>query len=236
MDKAEFDKFAEEYLNLHRQNIKLSGESPEFFAEYKIRDVYEMLTSVFPENGKILDFGAGVGGSVPYFRKYFKNARLTCLDVSERSREVACARFSDDLDYRLFDGHRLPFADESFDLVFAACVFHHIPKANQVNLLGEWHRLLKPGGMAVIFEHNPFNPLTVRAVNTCPFDENAELIPAGLMRERMAKAGFKHPKSRYRLFVPGFLRGLRPIEGCLYWCPVGAQYMAYAVKPKGIAP
>ena len=42
----------------------------------------------------------------------------------------------------------------------------------------ELKRVLRAGGACVIFEHNPLNPLTVQAVNTCPFDENAVLIKA----------------------------------------------------------
>ncbi|WP_429292339.1 hypothetical protein [Paraburkholderia sp. CI3] len=44
MDKAEFDSFADEYLSLHARNIAASGEGPEFFAEYKIRDIAEEMT------------------------------------------------------------------------------------------------------------------------------------------------------------------------------------------------
>ena len=39
MDEAEFDKFAAEYRTMHAANIKLSGEDPEYFAEYKIVDI-----------------------------------------------------------------------------------------------------------------------------------------------------------------------------------------------------
>ena len=39
MDVAEFDKFADEYHNLHQENIRITGENPEYFAEYKIRDL-----------------------------------------------------------------------------------------------------------------------------------------------------------------------------------------------------
>ncbi len=39
MDRAEFDKFADEFAALHAQNIKISGEDPDFFAAYKIGDV-----------------------------------------------------------------------------------------------------------------------------------------------------------------------------------------------------
>ena len=39
MEEKEFDKFADEYYNIHSRNIAASGESPDFFAEYKIKDV-----------------------------------------------------------------------------------------------------------------------------------------------------------------------------------------------------
>ena len=41
-----------------------------------------------------LDFGAGIGNSVPYVRKHLAGAELTCLDLSQRSLEVnpRCAR------------------------------------------------------------------------------------------------------------------------------------------------
>ena len=39
LDEAEFDKFADEYRAIHAHNIRLSGEAPEFFAEYKVRDL-----------------------------------------------------------------------------------------------------------------------------------------------------------------------------------------------------
>jgi hypothetical protein len=89
---------------------------------------------------------------------------------------------------------------------------------------------LKPGGTAVIFEHNPLNPLTVHAVNTCPFDENAELIRGPSLRKEMQKAGFQNVGLRYRLFLPGALRALRPLERWLYGCPLGAQYFVHATK------
>ncbi len=231
MDKAEFDKFAEEYTRIHKENIELSGESPEFFSEYKIKDVRDMLGTGFTANGMVLDFGAGVGGSLPYFKKYFPDSSICCLDVSEKSLEIASSRFPGQADFRVFEGLDLPFSENTFDLVFAACVFHHIPPSEHERLLGEWFRVLKPGGIAVIFEHNPLNPLTVHAVNTCPFDENAELISGSQMKKRMFMAGFNRVWLRYRLFFPHFLRGLRFLERWLEWCPLGAQYMVYSAKP-----
>lgn len=230
MDEAEFDRFADEYRALHAANIRLSGELPDFFAEYKVADVAEALGDRLGDHPAILDFGAGVGTSVPYFRKYFPRCRLTCLDVSHRSLDVGRARFEGQAEFVHFSGVRVPFADSSFDLVFFACVLHHIPHGEHPALLAEARRVLRPRGMLVVFEHNPYNPLTVRAVNTCPFDANAVLLKAGSLRRSAVRAGFAPGVLRYRIFFPGALRSLRPLERGLRWLPLGAQYSYHASR------
>jgi len=231
MDKAEFDKFADEYRALHATNIQVSGEAPEFFAEYKVRDVARILSAdrAAPIR-RILDFGAGVGTSVPYFRRFFPAASLACLDVSERSLEVGESRYPGAAEFRSFDGSTIPFQDESFDLAFAACVFHHIPHAEHLGLFKEILRVLRPGAHVVVFEHNPWNPLTVRAVETCRFDENAVLLRAKTIKATLTGAGFSRVKVSYRIFFPHFLRHLRSLERLLTWCPLGAQYSVVGLK------
>lgn len=132
--------------------------------------------------------------------------------------------------FQVFDGQKIPYPDGSFDLVFAACVFHHIPAEMHVPLLREIERVLAPGGSFFIFEHNPYNPVTVRVVKECPFDENAVLISAGSMRRRLSAAGFTPHRIAYRIFFPHFLRWLRGLERYLSRLPLGAQYYAHAIK------
>lgn len=229
MNPSEFDKFAHEYAELHRANVAASGEGPEFFAEYKIRDLREVCAAAGNGTlpGRILDFGAGIGSSIEYFRRYFPQAQLTCVDVSQVSLRIGAGRFAGEASFVAFDGRRLPFADGSFDCAFSACVFHHIEPALHVGLLAELHRVLRPGGIILIFEHNPFNPLTVSAVRNCPFDENAILMTAGTLRRRLVEAGFAGAAARYRLFFPRALRALRPIEHWLKRLPLGAQYYVF---------
>jgi SAM-dependent methyltransferase len=226
MDQTEFDAFADEYHAAHAGNIRASGEAPEFFHEYKVVDVAKAIgTASAGTRLSILDFGCGVGNSLPWFRRHFPQSEITGLDVSPRSLAVAKQRFPDiGRLVQMAPGEPLPFAAESFDIVFAACVFHHIDHAEHLVLLREWQRILKPGGQAFVFEHNPYNPLTVRAVNTCAFDKNAILIRPASLLSKFKQAGFPQPQCRYRIFFPHALRALRKVEPHIRWLPLGAQY------------
>jgi SAM-dependent methyltransferase len=230
MDKAEFDQFADEYYLQHKQNIAITGEEPEYFAEYKIREVARIVERQGARVTRLLDFGSGVGNSIPYFRRFFPAADLTCADVSQRSLEVSQSRFPDAGNLVTIESDRVPVDDGSFDLTFSACVFHHIPEDEHVFWLRELGRVTAAGGMSVIFEHNPLNPLTVRAVNTCPFDVNAKLIRAHQLTRRLSDAGWTEPEIRYYVFFPHWLSYLRILEPQLEWLPLGAQYCVVARK------
>jgi SAM-dependent methyltransferase len=130
----------------------------------------------------------------------------------------------------LLDGPTIDAPDASFDVAFSACVFHHIPHEEHAHWLEELRRVVRPGGMVAIFEHNPLNPLTVRAVNTCPFDANARLIRARALKRSLGLAGWQRPAVRYHMFFPRRLAALRPIEPFLTWLPLGAQYSALAIR------
>lgn len=233
MNEAEFDKFADEYHASLKAGIAISGESPEYFSEYKIADIARecpLQARAADASVQVLDFGAGIGNSVPYVSRHFASAKLTCLDLSQRSLEVAERRFAGQARYVRFDGGHIPFADNHFDIAYAMCVFHHISHADHPAVLRELNRVIKPGGSLFIFEHNPFNPLTVRVVNNCPFDENAHLIRAAQMKRRMLDGGFSRAQARYRVFFPHLLRSLRPLERALAWLPLGGQYYVRAIK------
>lgn len=228
--RAEFDLLADEYHDQHKANVAITGEGPEYFAEYKIADLAALVEGESLLARQVFDFGSGIGNSVPYFRKYFPNSELTCGDVSSRSIEIAKARNSGPENYVLI-GEDIPLPTHSQDIVFSACVFHHIPHEQHQHWLSELRRIARPGALLAIYEHNPLNPLTVRAVNTCPLDVNAKLIRGGTMRERALHGGWQDARVDYRLFFPSILKALRPLEKHLAWLGLGAQYRMAARKP-----
>ena len=145
-------------------------------------------------------------------------------EASEANRDARCR-------YVHYRGDRLPFDDHSFDVAFSACVFHHIDRAQHAGCLQEIRRVLRPGGVFFLFEHNPLNPLTVRAVKACPFDEGVELLTPSYARRAVREAGLQGDAVRFYFFFPRALSALRAAERHLGWLPLGAQYYVAARTP-----
>jgi SAM-dependent methyltransferase len=230
LDAVEFDKFAEEYQSDHAKNLRCTGEDPDYFSRYKIEAIRRRWNSdARPEPKTILDFGTGIGNSLSFLAQHFPAAALTALDVSPRSLEIAERRNPRLANFVLHrGGNRLPLKQGAFDLVFTSCVFHHIPASEHIGLFAQLRALLAPNGVMITFEHNPINPVTRYIVATCPFDENAVLIPAARLAERQRKAGFSRVDINYTGFFPGALRALRPLERFMTSLPIGAQYYSFA--------
>ncbi len=227
MAQHEFDAHARSYKEVLDESIGFSGEDSAYFAEYKIRDLrHELMRSGVDveKTLRLLDFGCGVGTSMPHARQHFARADLLGVDVSQESLEQARAKHGEQARFLALDEHQWPEEVTSLDAAYAMCVFHHIDHAAHVSILSEIRQRLRPGGLMMVYEHNPLNPLTVRVVNNCPFDENAKLIRASVMARCFVEAGFKDVKVRYRVFFPGFLKSVRFAEGALSWLPLGGQY------------
>jgi trans-aconitate methyltransferase len=151
------------------------------------------------------------------------------MDVSSKSLTAAEATYGREACYIQFDGETIPQI-EPVDLIFAACVFHHIDARFHISLLSQLRSKLGTTGMLAIYEHNPWNPVTRWAVNRCEFDDDAVLITGQEMRRRLRRAGFAEPKLEYRVFFPGQLGSFRFIEPHLWWAPIGAQYVTYGMR------
>ena len=229
MKDAEFDRFAARYRDLHAVNIAVSGEAPEYFSDYKMRDFASIVANFgAPREGRYLDFGCGVGNAVEPFKRYFPAARLLAADVSGESLTVLASVHGDSVETVAIEDSALPLSSASLDGAFACCVFHHIPHDEHQRCLTDLRRVLRPGAPLMVYEHNPLNPLTVRAVRNCPLDENAVLIGASDLRTRIRAAGFTGVQIHYRVFFPAVLKALRPLEDKLRAVPLGAQYFAVA--------
>lgn len=91
---------------------------------------------------RVLDLGCGDGRSIDAFRAIDPRVDWTGLDIQGSSEVLARTRT--DANFVSFDGERMPFADERFDLVFCKQVLEHVERPEP--LLAEVSRCLVPRG------------------------------------------------------------------------------------------
>jgi ubiquinone/menaquinone biosynthesis C-methylase UbiE len=156
----------------------------------RVEDYFEACTA--PENrfilrqmgdlqGKLLlDLGCGAGENSVYFAR--KGARCVAADYSPGMVEVAlqlAARNGVEIEGRTANAMALEFPDNTFDLVYASNLLHHIPDPKIA--LREMHRVLKPGGKACFWDPLKHNPVInvyrrmateVRTEDEMPLDIN----------------------------------------------------------------
>ena len=126
----------------------------------------------------------------------------------------------------------LPFADGSVDFVTAVCVFHHVHGEAMTRLTNEIRRVLTPGGMCCVVEHNPWNPVTRRIVKRCPVDVDAELLNATAARTLLQASGLELVSTDYFLYFPESLfTRFSLLESLLHKLPLGGQYALLARLP-----
>jgi ubiquinone/menaquinone biosynthesis C-methylase UbiE len=230
--RSEFDEFADNYRAIHTKNVKgVSGVSSDYFTYYKVQELLQVL----PTNRSFhfLDLGCGDGNTARYMDRYFPSVQYHGIDISEQSIQVAKSHVLERCDFQVYDGVHIPYADESLDVVFMACVMHHVPMENRIQLLSEVWRKLKPNGLCIIFEHNPYNPVTRKLVSDCPFDKQAVLLSSGNLKDKLLRSGFlKKKEIRYTIFFPrkGLWKKFLPLESYLRWNPLGGQYYCIARK------
>ncbi|MEL7398803.1 MAG: class I SAM-dependent methyltransferase [Pseudomonadota bacterium] len=225
-----FDSYQSSYSDTVNDAVSFTGLDVDFFTRVKAGYIRDVVQSVFGAASGVnaLDLGCGVGNLHGLLRPDFKS--LTGVDVSQES--IATARKTHpDVTYDIYDGTRLPYGDAQFDVAFTICVMHHVPVDNWPGFVAEMKRVLKPGGLALVFEHNPRNPLTMRAVNTCPFDADAVLLRSHETEALFMSAGFSAVKTRFILSVPSATKSLRRIDRLFSRLPFGAQYYMSARNP-----
>ena len=223
---SEFDRYSSNYQELLDKSVRITGESGEYFAAYKARFV---ASRVAPRpDCRILDYGCGMGLVTGQLKKTLPRARVDGYDVSRESLERMDAGLRSQGKFVTSTNE----LQENYDVVMMANVLHHIEPEKRQPAIAEAAGLLAPGGKLVIFEHNPANPLTRRAVAACPFDEHAILLPPRETMSYLRQCGFEEITLDYIVFFPRVLSWLRPMEGALGRCPLGAQYAAWASRAR----
>jgi SAM-dependent methyltransferase len=151
-----------EYWNRHIHDLEITRHpvgSPGFFADldqYHFEKLHHLLRLVNFDGyaGRhVLEVGCGAGTDLARFAR--GGAIVSGVDLSSAAIALARKNFEQqglNADLREADGERLPYADDTFDLVYAHGVVQYT--AHPQALVDECRRVLKPGGEAVFQVYN----------------------------------------------------------------------------------
>jgi len=131
-------------------SVRLGG--PASYGSYAVNKRMEKIDETLNLKGmRVLDLGCGNGS---YTAELARRAEYVCgIDLHMPHLQA----FREDILRVQGTGEHLPFASESFDAVTMIEVLEHAN--NDTKVLAECFRILKPGGLLVLFVPNKFYPL-----------------------------------------------------------------------------
>jgi len=222
-----FDAYDATYAAVVQDSVAFSGIGYDYFLRSKAALLADVIAEQLPDcpSPKVLDVGCGVGALHPLLAPLC--GTLDGADISAACIDQARVD-NPGVTYSAYAGLALPYADGAFDMAIAICVMHHVPPAHWTAFAAELKRVVRPGGLVCVIEHNPFNPVTRLSVMRCPFDEDAVLLRRSRTRAVLTGAGLDWIGSRYFVFAPTTAPWARALERHLAWLPLGAQYAALA--------
>lgn len=229
MPQREFDNFSASYEDLLKDPLRDSFGGGSAFFHVRKRD---LIREYFRRSGmqthrlRYLDVGCGKGDLISLLADDF--AEVSGCDPSSAMLGSEAIRASGRAVRVQQDPGRIPWDDAQFDFVTAVCVYHHVPPAERAALTTEVRRVLRPGGVFAIIEHNPYNPATRLIVSRTPVDADAILLRARESRSLLEGAGFTIDRKCYFLYLPEKMyRAAGMVENLLERVPLGGQYALF---------
>lgn len=229
---AEFDQYSDHYdAGMGHPLKRMVGKSADDFIAVKVA---WLLRAIRRANGsecgqRWLDYGCGIGVFTNGLIQAGCQANLHGCDVSGGMLAEATRRLPAVAPrLRLIEGGKLPYANATFDLIFASAVLHHVAAEERVAFLTEAARVLAPHGRLVIFEHNPWHPVTQWVVRHTPIDRDACLLTPRVTRQLLLNAGFSVVSTSFLMFLPPRWEWARRAERWCHWLPLGGQYAVMA--------
>jgi SAM-dependent methyltransferase len=227
MGHTDYGRYRDRYRDELDRAVSFSGASHDFFTRAKAEELVRLARMHLGDPARLeaLDVGCGIGLTDRHLAGRFRS--LTGTDVSPGVLETA-ARENPGVRYKLSERGRLTFEDDAFHLAFAVCVVQVVAPKERPQFVAELARVTRPGGLIVVFEHNPFNPLTRLVVRRCEFGEDARML--GMAEaERLLRESAVTPVDRgFLLLFPFRRKRVLAVERALRRLPLGAQYYVAA--------
>jgi SAM-dependent methyltransferase len=223
MAHTDYDRYRDRYRAELDRAVSFAGASHDFFTRAKAEELVQLAGRHLGDPAQLhaLDAGCGVGLTDRYLADRFRS--LTGTDVSPGVLETA-ARENPRVHYEVAERGRLPFADSTFDLAFAVSVLQVVAPEQRPGFVAELARVTRPNGLVVVFEHNPYNPMTRLVVRRCEFGEDVRMLGIGDAARLLSENGVKPVDRGFLLLFPTRRRRVLAVERALRGIPLGAQY------------
>ncbi|MEM8889315.1 MAG: class I SAM-dependent methyltransferase [Bacteroidota bacterium] len=105
---------------------------------------------------RILDIGCGMGHNVLPIARAYPDAEIIAIDTGAPMLRYAHARAQDlgieNVTFKQAEASNTGFEDESFDWIQTTMFLHETGGKSIYNIMGEIHRMLKPGGITLHIE------------------------------------------------------------------------------------
>jgi ubiquinone/menaquinone biosynthesis C-methylase UbiE len=149
----------------------------------EFRQLAESLAARLPDGGDVLEVAPGPGYLSIELAK-LGSYHITGLDISHTFVKMAAdnaAKVGVAATFRHGNASEMPFAPDSFDLIVCRAAFKNF--SEPVRALAEMHRVLRPGGTALIIDLRP---------DASPADINAYVRRLGWVNRLLTKWTFKY--------------------------------------------
>lgn len=200
-----------DYWNTHIHDLEITSQpvgTREFFeelAEYrfdKLRYLPEVVDFPAYQGKRLLEVGCGVGIDLMRFAR--AGAIVTGVDLAEVSIDLARKNFARGgltADLQVMNGEDLQFEDGSFDVAYGHGVLQYT--ADGQKMVNELHRVLRPGGEAILMVYNEYSWLNLLSKLTKVELEHAD-APALQMYSIRGFRSLLEPFAQVRIVLERF--------------------------------
>jgi ubiquinone/menaquinone biosynthesis C-methylase UbiE len=140
----------------------------------------------------VLDVATGTGLVLRALRDRGYRGTMTGVDLAPRMIQEAATHLPE-ADLRVADATRLPFDDDTYDLVTCVTGLQLFPHPDAA--IAEWARVLRPGGRAITATFLAFDPTRHRAAPPAAYIDHSPFDSVAHLDDTVARAGFAVARS-----------------------------------------
>ena len=124
------------------------------YVEPSIAVIRQIGMKMYPprEGIHVLDVGCGTGTNLMLYHE--AGCNVFGIDLSPTMVEVAQKKIGDRAEIRLGDASKMPYSDDSFDLVTGFLTLHEMPSQIRPAVISEMVRVMKHGGRILLIDYH----------------------------------------------------------------------------------